>query len=88
MDRAQFKDWWLTRHAPMVVEFPELQRYQVSLVEDGPEGFADGIAEVYFADLDALQRITSSEQVKTVQQDSVEHTSAIERLLVEVHPVF
>jgi uncharacterized protein (TIGR02118 family) len=88
MDRAQFKDWWLTRHAPMVVEFPELERYQVSLVEDGEEGFADGIAEVSFADLEALGRITSSPQVKAVQQDSVAHTSAIERLLVEVHVVF
>ncbi len=88
MDRAQFKDWWLGRHAPMVVEFPELQRYQVSLVEDGEEGFADGIAEVYFADLEALRRVTSSPRVKEVQQDSLEHTSAIERLLVEMHVVF
>jgi uncharacterized protein (TIGR02118 family) len=87
LSRAQFKDWWLKRHAPLVVVFPELARYQVDLVEDGPEGFADGVAEVSFASLEALKRVTSSKQVKDAQQDSVEHTEARYRLFVEEHPL-
>lgn len=88
LTRAAFKSWWLDQHAPLVVAFPELRRYQVDLVEDGPEGFADGIAEVAFADLDALKRITSSQQVKDAQEDSRLHTEARYRMFVKEHPIF
>lgn len=88
LTRSAFKSWWLDQHAPLVVAFPELRRYQVDLVENGPEGFADGIAEVSFADLPTLQRITSSQQVKDVQEDSYRHAEAIYRIFVEEHPVF
>jgi hypothetical protein len=78
----------LEKHAPLVVAFPELARYQVNLVPAGEEeGFADGVAEVCFNDLETLRRITSSQQVKTVQQDSVVHSAAINRLLVQEHPI-
>jgi uncharacterized protein (TIGR02118 family) len=88
LDRAAFKTWWLEKHAPLVVAFPELARYQVNLVPAGEEeGFADGVAEVCFNDLETLLRITSSQQVKTVQQDSVVHSAAINRLLVQEHPI-
>jgi uncharacterized protein (TIGR02118 family) len=88
LDRAAFKTWWLEQHAPLVVAFPELARYQVNLVPAGEEeGFADGVAEVYFNDLESLLRIIASPQVKTVQQDSVVHSAAINRLLVQQHSI-
>jgi uncharacterized protein (TIGR02118 family) len=88
LDRATFKAWWLGQHAPLVVEFPELARYQVNLVPEGEaEGMADGVAEVCFNDLETLCRIIFSQQVKTVQQDSVAHSAAINRLLVQEHPI-
>jgi hypothetical protein len=85
LTRSDFKTWWLDRHAPFVVAFPELRRYQVNLVEDGPETFVDGIAEVCFADLASLRRIMSRTDVKDVQQDSQVHTEARYRLFVEEH---
>ena len=88
LTRAAFKSWWLDQHAPLVVAFPELRRYQVDFVEDGPEGFADGIAEVSFADLETLKRITASKQVKDAQEDSRLHTAARYRMFVEEHRVF
>ena len=87
LTRAEFKSWWLDKHGPLVVVFPELRRYQVDLVEDGPECFVDGIAEVSFADLATLKRITSSMQVKDAQEDSQVHTQARYRMFVEEHPV-
>jgi len=87
LTRAAFKSWWLDQHAPLVVAFPELRRYQVDLVEDGPEGFADGIAEVSFADLETLKRITASKQVKDAQEDSRHHSAARYRMFVEEHLV-
>lgn len=85
LTREGFKHWWLVKHAPFVVEFPELRRYQVNLVEDGPEAFVDGIAEVCFADLEALQRVMYRDHVKEVQQDSQAHTQARYRIVVEEH---
>ena len=87
LTRGDFKSWWLDRHAPIVVTFPELGRYQVDLVEQGPEGFADGVAEVSFADLPTLQRIMSTKQVKDTQHDSQVHTRARSRMFVQEHPV-
>ena len=88
LDRAAFKAWWLGAHAPLVVQFPELARYQVNLVPPGePEGFADGVAEVCFNDLDALTRVIFSPRVKAVQEDSVAHATAIHRVLVQEHPI-
>ena len=85
LTRSEFKTWWLDRHAPYVVKFGELRRYQVNLVEDGPELFVDGTAEVCFADLAALQRVMSRDHVKEVQQDSQAHTRERYRFFVEEH---
>jgi hypothetical protein len=87
LTRGDFKSWWLDRHAPIVVAFPELGRYQVDIVEEGPEGFADGVAEVSFADLPTLQRIMATKQVKDTQHDSQVHTRARSRMFVQEHPV-
>ena len=88
LSRAAFKAWWLERHAPLVVEFPELARYQVNLVPEGEaEGIADGVAEVCFDDLDTLRRVIGSPHVKGVQQDSAAHSAGIHRLLVQEHPI-
>ena len=85
LTREEFKTWWLERHAPYVVKFSELRRYQVNLIEDGPEAFVDGTAEVCFGDLAALQRVMSRTHVKEVQQDSQAHTSERYRYFVEEH---
>lgn len=87
LSRADFKRWWLERHAPMVMKFPELSRYQVNLVEHGEETFADGVPEVCFNDLATLQRVMATAQVKSVQQDSVAHTAAITRMFAQEHRV-
>jgi hypothetical protein len=47
----------------------------------------DGVAEVCCNDLETLYRIVFSQQVKTVQQDSLTHSSAINCLLVQEHPI-
>jgi uncharacterized protein (TIGR02118 family) len=87
LTRADFKRWWLERHAPLVVKFPSLSRYQVNLVEHGPEALADGVAEVCFNDKDTLIRVMTSTQVKDVQKDSAEHAVGIYRMFAEEHRV-
>jgi len=87
LSRDEFKHWWLERHAPIVIGFPELGRYQVDVVEDPPEPFVDGIAEVSFANLATLKRIMATQQVKDTQHDSQVHTRARYRMFVEEHRI-
>jgi hypothetical protein len=87
LERAEFRSWWLDRHAPSVTLFPELRRYQVDIVDEGTECFVDGVAEVSFADLATLKRITSTAQVTDLQGDSQLHTRDRYRMFVEEHPI-
>jgi uncharacterized protein (TIGR02118 family) len=87
MSREEFGHWWLERHVPYVKKFPEVRKYRVSLVESGPETVVDGLAEVWFDDMDILQRVTSSEVVKEAQKHSVAHTCERIRLFVEEHRI-
>jgi uncharacterized protein (TIGR02118 family) len=87
MSREAFAHWWLERHVPYVQRFPALRKYRVSLVESGPETVVDGLAEVWFDDMDTLRRVTASEVVKEAQRHSVAHTSDRIRLVVEEHRI-
>lgn len=87
LTRGDFKTWWLDKHAPCVVEFLELRRYQVNLVEDGPDAFVDGVAEVCFVDLATLRKIMSRTDMKELQGDSQVHTQERHRMFVEEHVV-
>ena len=87
MSREAFADWWLERHVPYVKKFPAVRKYRVSLVESGPETVVDGLAEVWFDDMDTLRHVMASEVVKEAQQHSVAHTSDRIRLVVEEHRI-
>jgi uncharacterized protein (TIGR02118 family) len=87
MSRAEFGRWWLERHVPYVKKFPEVRKYRVSLVESGPETVADGLAEVWFDDMETLRRVTSSAVVKEAQKHSTAHTRERLRLFVEEHRI-
>ena len=87
MNREAFAHWWLDRHVPYVKKFPDVRKYRVSLVELGPETIVDGLAEVWFDDMDTLRRVTASEVVKEAQRHSVAHTSDRIRLVVEEHRI-
>jgi uncharacterized protein (TIGR02118 family) len=85
MSREAFGHWWLERHVPYVQRFPEVRQYRVSLVDSGPETLVDGLAEVWFADLPTLRRVTASEVVQEAQRHSVAHTRDRIRLFLEEH---
>jgi uncharacterized protein (TIGR02118 family) len=87
LSREAFGQWWLERHVPYVKKFPDVRKYRVSLVESGPETLVDGLAEVWFDDMDTLRRVTASEVVKEAQRHSVAHSSDRIRLSLEEHRV-
>ena len=87
MRREEFGHWWLERHVPYVKKFPDGRKYRVSLVESGPETVVDGLAEVWFDDMDTLRRVTSIQVVQEAQKHSVAHTRDRIRLCVEEHQI-
>lgn len=56
-DRAAFDEHYLGLHAPLVAKLPGLQRFEtgtITLALDGGEHTYHRIAELYFADQDAM----------------------------------
>lgn len=56
-DRAAFDEHYLGVHAPLVAKLPGLQRFEtgtITLALDGGEHTYHRIAELYFADQDAM----------------------------------
>jgi len=49
-----FRDYWFDEHLPLVEEMPGLVRYTTTLPTDPQNAEFDGIADLYFDDVDAL----------------------------------
>lgn len=87
LSKPAFADWWLNHHAPMVVDFPNLRRYQVSL-DDGPEeALFDGTAELWFDTPESMNSVMNSATTKSIMLDSEEHASFRRRVIVEEHVI-
>lgn len=87
LSKPEFADWWLNHHAPMVVDFPNLRRYQVSL-DDGPEeAVFDGTAELWFDTPESINSVMDGATVQSIMVDSEEHASFRRRVIVEEHVI-
>lgn len=71
-----FQEYWRHRHAGIVSRLPGLRRYvQSHTLASGyrkHEPAADGIAELWFDDLDAMRRLQGSAELADVQADERE----------------
>ncbi|WP_134672372.1 EthD domain-containing protein [Halorussus marinus] len=61
LTHEEFVDHWQTEHAPIAREIDGVRRYQTVLPTDPGNAEFDGIAELYFEDLDALHDALGSE---------------------------
>jgi len=89
MSMDELKRWWLDIHAPNVKKLPGLRKYVVSLTFGAPDGVPkyDGIAELWFDDMAALQKALESpeaaEGLKDVQSSKVDFA----HLFTEEHTI-
>jgi len=62
MSVDELKTWWLDVHAPNVRKLPGLRKYVISLTFGAPDKVPDydGIAELWFDDMAALQKAVES----------------------------
>ena len=94
---AEFRRWWLEDHAPDIVadQTPHLKRYVVDARVDDDSTLAgkpldecpwDGIAEQWFDSIEDYNAVYSREDRPT-RADTLAHTSAFQRLVVEEHEI-
>jgi len=61
MTHEEFVDYWQTNHTPIAREIEGVVRYTTVLPTDPENAEFDGVAELYFEDLDALHDALGSE---------------------------
>ena len=77
LTHEQFVDHWLNVHGPLALAVPGIQRYVQSHIvgtrtrPDIPETEVevDGIAELWFEDMESYQRATGSAEMKRLTDD-------------------
>jgi uncharacterized protein (TIGR02118 family) len=91
MSAEEFRDYWLTRHAPIAGEgYEHLRGYVVDLVTRVPEGQEspyEGVATLSWDDRDGMRSDLGSEVAKRAGDDLANFTSAYGLLFVEQHVV-
>ena len=68
LEPAAFHDYWRNRHPEFVCRIPGLKRYvqNHAIADDGP---FDGIAEVWFDDMDAMRANSGAPELEAVRAD-------------------
>ncbi len=68
LEPAAFHDYWRNRHPEFVCRLPGLKRYvqNHAIADDGP---FDGIAEVWFEDMDAMRANAGAPELDAVRAD-------------------
>ena len=68
LSREEFAQHWRTRHAAIVSELPGLRRYVQNLVT-AEGGDLDGVAEVWFDDIDAMRANVGRPELDRIRAD-------------------
>lgn len=73
MTHEEFLAYWREEHAPLAEQLPNLRRYTMSepVAEDTP---FDGIAQLYYDDMDDFRKSMESEAAERVSDDSENYT--------------
>lgn len=91
MTDEEFRDYWMTKHAPIAGDgYEHLKGYTVRLVTRVPEGQErpyDGVAELTWDDRDGFKADMASEVAKQSTDDLANFTDAFGLLFVEDHTV-
>jgi uncharacterized protein (TIGR02118 family) len=72
MDRDEFRRYWRENHAPLAAKFPGLRKYvQAHVIPDpSQEGPSyDGVAELWFDSVEALQAAIESPEGQAARAD-------------------
>ncbi|SEP27576.1 conserved hypothetical protein [Halogranum amylolyticum] len=66
----EFLRYWENEHAPIAKELPGLVKYTIDYPTAPEKSAYDGIAQLYFEDMQALKEAFTSEAGEKVQEDA------------------
>ena len=69
LSHQEFLDYWRTEHAPRAKEMPHVEKYVIDVPTDPEKSEFDGMAELYFEDMDALAAAFDSPTGQSVEAD-------------------
>lgn len=84
-----FRGWWLGHHAQIAARLPGLRRYTISVAEDmadAPPAY-DGVAELWFDDVAAMDAAFASEEGQRCAREDRELIGRRTVLLTEEHVI-
>ena len=84
MSAAEFREWWLSSHAPLASQLPGLRELRFNVVSGDGSGY-DGVSELWFDSREAFEQAYATDLGRRVAEDSLAHVSRRERLLVDEH---
>jgi uncharacterized protein (TIGR02118 family) len=78
MTHEQFRDHWLNEHTEIAKEIPGVVKYKTTVPVDPENAEFDGIAELYFEELDALRAALGEETSRDYDPDDPKAKAARE----------
>ncbi len=88
MSRAEFARWAIAEHAPIGRRMPGIRQYRINVLrEDQPEADFDGVFELWFDSVEALQAALDSSVGAEAREDALAHASKRIHLRTDEHSI-
>jgi len=88
MSHEEFAEYWLRIHAPKAKKLPGLRKYTINVLSsEGEEGAYDGLAELWFDDMDAWKRALESPEGREAGKDGDNFVGKMLLLYAEEHKI-
>ena len=88
LSRDEFAHWALHDHSPLGLKMPGIRRYHISvLAPDQPETEFDGVFELWFDSIEALQAALDSPAGAASREDAMAHAAKRIHLRTEEHMI-
>ena len=88
LSREEFARWAIEEHAPIGQRMPGIRQYRISVLRaDQPETEFDGVFELWFDSVEALQAALDSDVGTAAREDAMAHASKRIHLRTEEHVI-
>jgi uncharacterized protein (TIGR02118 family) len=88
MSREEFARWAIEEHAPIGKRMPGLRQYRMNILRaDQPETDFDGVFELWFDSIEALDAAFASDVGARARDDAVAHAAKRIHLRTEEHTI-
>lgn len=88
LSREEFARWAIEEHAPIGRRMPGIRQYRINVLRaDQPEADFDGVFELWFDSMEALQAALDSDVGTEAREDALAHASKRIHLRTEEHVI-